>query len=148
MKKTLLLAAALLPGILAAQDSLILNNYSVKRGEKIGNCSGNKGNICEFEKTGNKTKISLAMESHDRIQMGIDLAGASLEEKNSWIGKSWDSVEPGELLYFHQEYAVSLHPQLIAELQLDPNFSQIAPGNYLLVIGQDKITVIFRLIAK
>lgn len=148
MKKTLLLASALLPGILVAQDNLVMYNYSVKRGEKIGNCSGNKGNICEFEKTGNKTKISLSLSSPDRLQMTVDLDGSSLEEKNSWVGKSWDAIEPGEAIYFHQKYPVNLNPLLINELNLDPNFSKIEPGEYLLAIGQNTITVVFKLIAK
>ncbi len=148
MKKTLLLASALLPGILVAQDNLVMHNYSVKRGEKIGNCSGNKGNICEFEKMGNKTKISLSLSSPDKLQMTVDLDGSSLEEKNSWVGKSWDAIEPGEAIYFHQKYPANLNQELIAELQIDSAFSQIAPGEYLLAIGQNTITIVFKLIAK
>lgn len=145
MKKTILLAAALLPGALLAQnEELTTDQYEVRRGERMGNCNGNKGYICEFPKT-EKSFTFISKISSSQLRISIDVLNLTEEEQTGWLGKPLSEVRPDEELVFNQEYSVELNSELIRDLQLDPDSGFIAKGQHTIKLNGNKIELLLNL---
>lgn len=150
MKRNLVLASALLPSLLFAQHTTSLDNYTAKRGEKMGNCTGNKGNICEFEKSENPShSITLEKTSSKQLLMRVNLTGMDEAEEVNWLGKSVREIALDEKIYFNQDFKFELHPEIIADLGLDLTSSWIAKGSYLVAIKNNThLEILFSLTCK
>ncbi|NBL65073.1 hypothetical protein GV828_07660 [Flavobacterium sp. NST-5] len=150
MKRKFLLASVLLPSFLAAQQTTSLDNFVARRGEKMGNCTGNKGNICEFEKIDDPSQsITLEKQSNTTLLMRVDLTGLGDKEEVNWLGKSLSEVNSGEEIYFTQDFNFELHEEIISGLYLDQNSNCIAKGKYLITIkGNTHLEILFSLTSK
>jgi hypothetical protein len=145
MKKTILLAAALLPGALFAQNKEITTNqYEIKRGERMGNCSGNKENICEFAKT-EQSITFMSKTISNQLRISINISALSEEEQQSWLGKPLKDVRPDETLVFNQEYNTELNPELVRDLELDSKYRFIAKGEHIIKLNNNNIELLLNL---
>jgi len=150
MKKRIILASLLLPGLLAAQSTARrVNDYVAKRGERMGNCTGSKGNICGFEQTAGQSPLSFSKVSDGELNLSIDLSLLTDSEKISWLGKPLSEIGENELVYFHQEINVELHKGIVSGLALQPGQTFISKGYYLVSRSTEgKIEMTFTLVGK
>lgn len=134
MKKTILLAAAMLPVALFAQN----DQYEIVRGNKVGgNCQGNIASICDTGKiTDAKNSIMTVSKINSRqILFSINVLKLSEEEQTSWLGKPLKEVKPEEEIVFDQQNSVALNTELIRDLKLEVGF--IAKGTHSIKLSKD-----------
>lgn len=148
MKKTILLATAMLPVALFAQkEEITTNQYEVRRGERIGNCNGNKGYICEFVKT-EQSITFMSKTISNQLRVAINISDLSEEEQQSWMGKPLKNIKPGETLIFNQEYYTELNPELVRDLKLDSEYKFIAKGEHIIKLNNNHIELLLNLCEK
>ena len=146
MKKLLISTLLFIPCLLFAQKTdLSTSEYDTLRGERMGNCSGNKGNICGFEKKEN-SPVVISKVTDTQLKLSIDLLKLSNEEQLGWLGKALKEVRPNEEISFLQEFKISLDADLVRDLNLESNYFFIAPGNYKMMIKQEnKLEIVLNL---
>jgi hypothetical protein len=86
MKKLIITSLLIAPYFLFAQQAneISTDKYTTLRGERMGNCSGSKGNICGFEKKENSA-VELSKEGATQLKISIDLSKISGEEQLGWL---------------------------------------------------------------
>lgn len=145
MKKLLILTLLIMPCIIFAQKTdLSTSEYTILRGERMGNCSGNKGNICAFEKKQNSAVV-LSKETFSQLKISIDLSKLSDEEQLGWLGKPLKEVRPNEEIPFLQEFKIPLSLDLVSALNLELNYMFIASGSYKMKIQENRIEILLDL---
>lgn len=145
MKKLLIVSLLLIPCLLFAQKTdTSTSDYTVLRGERMGNCSGNKGNICGFEKKQNSAVV-LSKETSSQLKISIDLSKLSDEEQLGWLGKPLKEVRPNEEIPFLQEFKIPLSLDLVSALNLELNYMFIASGSYKMKIQENRIEILLDL---
>ncbi|TDS58205.1 hypothetical protein [Myroides indicus] len=137
MKKTFLIAAAMLPSVLLAQTQA-----EVKRGSRLGgDCSGSKSSICTIEKVQSMQSEANALISlHSEKQILVVLDGLKLarDEQSVWLGRPVEEVAPMEELPFYQEESIDLNPELIRELRVNPKYMFIARGEHKIRLNRER----------
>lgn len=138
MKKLIITSLLIAPYFLFAQQAneISTDKYTTLRGERMGNCSGNKGNICGFEKKENFAFV-LSKEGATQLKISIDLSKISEEEQLGWLGKPLKEVRTNEEISFVQEFKIPLDADLVRALNLEANYFFIAPGNYKMRVTQE-----------
>ena len=145
MKKLLIVSLLLIPCLLFAQKTdTSTSDDTVLRGERMGNCSGNKGNICGFEKKQNSAFI-LSKETSSQLKISIDLSKLSDEEQLGWLGKPLKEVRTNEEIPFLQEFKIPLSLDLVSALNLELNYMFIASGSYKMKIQENRIEILLDL---
>lgn len=147
MKKTLFVATFLVASmpLFSQKTDLSTNEYTTLRGERMGNCSGSKGNICGFEKKENSAVV-ISKETATQLKISIDLSKLSNEEQVGWLGKTLKEVRTNEEIPFLQEFKIPLDADLVRDLNLESNSFFIAPGNYKMTVNQEnKLEIVLNL---
>lgn len=147
MKKTLFVATFLVASmsLFSQKTDLSTNEYTTLRGERMGNCSGSKGNICGFEKKENSA-VELSKEGATQLKISIDLSKISGEEQLGWLGKPLKEVCPNEEILFVQEFKIPLDADLVRALNLESSYFFIAPGNYKMIVNKEnKLEIVLNL---
>lgn len=145
MRKNIVVIAAMLPVSLLAQSKPSVDQYEVKRGEKIGNCTGNKGNICEFEKIEGTSSITLSRHTTDQIVLTVDFSKMNEVEKKSWLEDKNSISYREDKIYFVQNTPIQIQPELLKDLHIDTHLDKIAEGDYPITLVEDRLSIIFNL---
>lgn len=130
MKKTLLLVAFILPGILMAQSGG--DYYEVVRGSRSGGgCVGNKSGICEIKPAGMETaNTRIFGYNENQILLSIDLLKISEEEQVAWLGLPIEKMTSLEEYYFVQEEPLEIEVEVMKSLNIDSRNRFISAGKH------------------
>jgi len=119
----------------------------VSFGRYGSDCSSGRG-ACSFTvtKTGNGNLVQTAKKiSAHTVELQIDKSSLTKEEQLRIFGMPLSELNPGEMTFFIQDVALLLTPETLGNLQIDPRYTQIAPGNYPMTVTNDKIKILFTL---
>ena len=109
-------------------------------------CSGR--GACSF--TANKTSGSVLDKSASKITentivLQINRTAISSADEVKIAGKLFSEFKINEEAFFVQQEDLLLNTTTVVNLSLDPKYVRIAAGTYPMVIGKDKVEVVFTL---
>lgn len=130
MKRALLLAAILLPGVIIAQSGK--DYYEVVRGSRSGGgCVGNKSGICEIKPARmGTTNTRIFGYNENQILLSIDLLKISEEEQVAWLGLPIQKMTSSEEYYFVQEEPLEIDMEVMKSLNIDSKNKFISAGKH------------------